>query len=594
MFDNEDEFAEAVKNMRIDTDPDPVHQEELREQMLAVYKQGATGERRAGSRGPFFRLRRSIVNRKIIQVAAVAVIVIGIVGLWGVFHWGNGGGGIVLADVLRNIEKTATICFKMDFYRDGKFEDTGDIMYLAPGLMRMEMPGMVCIYDWRKGHMLALMTDAKTAHSCAISDMKNPYQSNWLEDLKKIIGSESAEEVGEKEIRGATAKGWCVKEDGEVATIWADAKTGKLLEADFEAANARIVMREFQYNKELPESLFSLTPPSEYKFHTQVTMKASDPSVKDIVVLLRIWALGNKNVFPDSLDSRKFSQAASEVSSKQLGIKSQEEALAMQQAIGRAFAFLYMWGRHEWTYTGKGVRLGEKDRAVFRSRKKGQKNYQVIYGDLSVKEVASDDLPGQRMQGKDEAVIARSTLPPKGSESGLVSDFEQDPKLKPAARFGFGWMVSTDSIMGGKSSAEMKIVQGGAKKSGQSLLITGEVAAGQEIAWAGAMFCPGKWPFAPANLSSKKAISFWAKGDGQTYAILIYTNRRGYAPAARTFVAGRGWKQFTFLLKDFAGTDGSDITAILFGRSPAPGKFEFQIDDVTFLPAAKPTSRPTP
>ena len=394
MFENEDEFAEAVKNMHIDTDPDPVHQEELRERMGAVFKQSETGERRAGSRGMFFRLRRSIMNRKIIQVAAAAVIVIGIVSLWGVFNWGNGGGGIVLADVLRSIEQTTTICFKMDFYRDGESEGTGDVKYLAPGLMRMEMPGMICTYNWEEGQMLVLVTDPKTAHNCEISDMENPYQSNWLEELKKIIGSESAEEVGEKQIGGVTAKGWRVKEDGEVATIWADAKTGELLEVDFEVANARVVMREFQYNKELPESLFSLTPPSEYKFRTQVTMKKADASVKDVVVLLRIWALGNENVFPDVLDSRKFPQAAFKVSSEQLGIKSQEEALAMQQASGRAFALLYMWG-HEWTYTGKGVQLGEKDIAVFRFRKKGDENYKVIYGDLSVKDVAEEDLPAK-------------------------------------------------------------------------------------------------------------------------------------------------------------------------------------------------------
>jgi imidazolonepropionase-like amidohydrolase len=187
-------------------------------------------------------------------------------------------------------------------------------------------------------------------------------------------------------------------------------------------------------------------------------------------------------------------------------------------------------------------------------------------------------------QAKAVASEARRAPAPKGSESGLVSDFEQDPLQKPIAKFGFGWSISTDSIMGGKSTAKMKVIKGGTEQSRQSLLIAGNVAPSQTIAWAGAMFSPGKWPFAPENLSSKKAITFWAKGDGQEYGVMVYAKHRGYIPAVKTFVPGMKWKQFTFAWKDFDGMDGSDITGVLFGRSPEPGKFEFQIDNVRFLP----------
>ncbi len=63
---------------------------------------------------------------------------------------------------------------------------------------------------------------------------------------------------------------------------------------------------------------------------------------------------------------------------------------------------------------------------------------------------------------------------------------------------------------------------------------------------------------------------------------------------APTFVAGSKWKQFILAIRDFGGTDGSDITAVLFARSPEPGKFKFQIDDVRLLSHAAPTTRPTP
>ena len=138
----------------------------------------------------------------------------------------------------------------------------------------------------------------------------------------------------------------------------------------------------------------------------------------------------------------------------------------------------------------------------------------------------------------------------------------------------------------------MKIVKGGAQDSKQSLSVSGEVAEGGTVTWAGAMFCPGRWPFAAVNLSSKKAIRFWARGDGQTYCLMVYAQRRGYMPAVQTFAAKAEWKQFTFAWKDFAGLDGSDVTAVMFGRSLNTGKFKLQIDNVEFLGSAGPTTRP--
>jgi len=182
-------------------------------------------------------------------------------------------------------------------------------------------------------------------------------------------------------------------------------------------------------------------------------------------------------------------------------------------------------------------------------------------------------------KAKADAAIARRAPAPEGAAEGLVSDFEQAPKAKPAAKFGFGWMVSTDEVMEGKSTAAMEVVAGGADGSKGALRITGTVAKAGPIAWAGAMFCPGKWPFAPANLSAAKAISFWNRGDGQLYSVMVYTKRGGYIPAIQRFRARAKWKKATISLRLF-NTDGSDITAILFGRSPEPGKFDFRIDQV--------------
>ncbi|MGO9271548.1 MAG: ABC transporter permease [Terriglobia bacterium] len=169
----------------------------------------------------------------------------------------------------------------------------------------------------------------------------------------------------------------------------------------------------------------------------------------------------------------------------------------------------------------------------------------------------------------------------------LISDFDDvEPGGQPKARFGAGWMVSTDAMLGGKSTADMSVVAGGAGGSKGALLIRGEIVAAAANPWAGAMFSPGPQPFAPADLpfpkASQKAISFWAKGDGKTYRIMMFSQSQGTIPALQDFVAGNEWKQYIFPLSSFSGMDGSGIQGILFSAGASPGKFSFAIDEVRF------------
>jgi imidazolonepropionase-like amidohydrolase len=168
-------------------------------------------------------------------------------------------------------------------------------------------------------------------------------------------------------------------------------------------------------------------------------------------------------------------------------------------------------------------------------------------------------------------------LPPPGSASGLISDFEQN---EIRAMFGSGWSVSTDEIAGGKSYAAIKIVPDGTHGSRQALEISGTISEKVPFAWAGALFSPGPELFAPANLSNKRAVHFWARGDGGQYSVLVYTISGGFIPFRQTFYPTREWREFEFLFAAFGGSDGHDITGILFTPSAKPGSFRLELDDV--------------
>jgi imidazolonepropionase-like amidohydrolase len=177
---------------------------------------------------------------------------------------------------------------------------------------------------------------------------------------------------------------------------------------------------------------------------------------------------------------------------------------------------------------------------------------------------------------REKAAQASSAPPPEYGESGMISDFEGD---RIASAFGAGWVISTDTVYGGKSQAVMQLVKGGAAGSQGALQITGEIVAGAAFRWAGAMFSPGNTVMAPVNLAAKKGIGFWAKGDVRTYSVEIFSQARGFIPASKMFTAGPEWKEYSFPFADFQ-LDGGGIMAIFIGAYDEPGKFTLAIDNV--------------
>lgn len=168
---------------------------------------------------------------------------------------------------------------------------------------------------------------------------------------------------------------------------------------------------------------------------------------------------------------------------------------------------------------------------------------------------------------------------PAGSEAAMVSDFDGG---KIAASYG-SWIGAGDTMNGGKSTAAIALAGPGADGTKGALQVTGEVIAGSPFLFAGALYSPGAAPMQPANLSSKKEISFWAKGDGKSYTLLVLTESRsgnsGQMPAMTQFTAGPEWKFYNFPLSTFE-TDGSDLSGLGFIKTMEAGKFQFEIDQL--------------
>lgn len=169
---------------------------------------------------------------------------------------------------------------------------------------------------------------------------------------------------------------------------------------------------------------------------------------------------------------------------------------------------------------------------------------------------------------------------PAADAAFVLSDFE-DGAL--SSSLGPAWRASTDAIAGGGSVVSLSQVVD--ESRGGVMEITGRIDPVLSYAWAGAMLTPGGGYRTPADLSAWTTISFWARGDGGTYRVLLLTGapEKEERRSELTFVASRDWAPRSFPLAAFDGAELSNVRGILVTASvdDVQSDFDFAIDDVT-------------
>ena len=144
---------------------------------------------------------------------------------------------------------------------------------------------------------------------------------------------------------------------------------------------------------------------------------------------------------------------------------------------------------------------------------------------------------------------------------------------------GAGWGISTDSIMGGKST--LIIAVSGTAPNGQpALTLTGEVNPGFIAPWAGLAFYPGAKPFQAANISSAKVLRFWARGDGKGFAVMGFSTAGGQRPGVFPISVTKDWTEVTVRFAQLANFDAPSAQMLLIGAAQQDGPFRLEIADV--------------
>ena len=331
--------------------------------------------------------------------AAAAVLLIAAAGLVVFLAVGPGATTVSWAEVQRKIRQAETLTFTATMEQEGV--PPMKIKAMAKGsVTRQEMSEpteMVIILDVAKKQVLTVVPGEKEAVLANLAGLpestrKGLQDKDLARALKELIDEEGAA-VGQKTLAGRKAQGYRVSEGGDVQlTIWADASTCDLIAMEllYYGGRVKVTLRDFEVDKPLDDSLFSLKPPEGYNL-TRLDIKSA--TAEDMVTFLKFWLDARGDSFPETLSEVEWLRDCAAAMEKLAKKLSEEQLKEFAASLARARVFLQLHP-DRFGYAGGGVKKGDAKVVVFWFQPQGKETYTVIYGDLRVKDgVAAADLP---------------------------------------------------------------------------------------------------------------------------------------------------------------------------------------------------------
>jgi outer membrane lipoprotein-sorting protein len=263
---------------------------------------------------------------------------------------------------------------------------------------------------------------------------------------------ERAKPLGKKQIDGREAVGFSVHNAmdnlGDM-TLWADPRTARPIRIEIVGelgAKVRVVMNSFRYDVPLDPALFRLDAPADY---TTQTIDMTMPTEEDLLRTLRTVAEHNKGLFPRNLSMNKevmeavlggqklptpmmdkathekveaevdkivkkyggreklaekygmnpppeimaeVTKAAMPCAEEQMKSRMREQMPRIQKELQGIQFYTSLLPENDAHYAGGGVKLGTPGRPILWYKPTGVEKHRVVYADLSVKELAPEDV----------------------------------------------------------------------------------------------------------------------------------------------------------------------------------------------------------
>jgi outer membrane lipoprotein-sorting protein len=347
--------------------------------------------------------RRIIMKSKITKLAAAAVIIIAVI--VGITQLGGSGSSAVYAAVIEQLHNARTMTYSIVTQTNIESMPTVrvEMAFKEPGYMRITtIDGYITVIDWAQNKGISIWPSRQQFLDFEASNYQHdPAQDPFVivENLR-ALPSQADVVLGEKDIDGRLLQGFLVTEEHVVNTIWVDPDTKELARVEMEFPDApgmSVIMTDFQFNIQLDDSLFSLTPPEDYT-RLEVQADVSKVTEQDLIEYLQAWSTWTKDgTFPPTFNLAALPKIAMEMEKQGKfgeGETSAQQRQADAMKMYRGIMFVaQLPAQSNWRYAGENIKYGDFDSPIFWYRPDGSETYRVIYGDLSVKELIAEKLP---------------------------------------------------------------------------------------------------------------------------------------------------------------------------------------------------------
>jgi hypothetical protein len=389
MNDNEKYIEEFVKDIPFDA-PDQKHRDELKKQLMSVFP-----KHRLQPTANTVQIWRIIMKGPISKLAAAAVIIIAVLIGLNPFR-----PSITFAEVVEPILNAKTVILDLIISGDESSPVAHEIVTDSRIRRTLSnMPNIVQVIDPDGGQMLALDTESKTASYINIKGQLQDVTQNYVKFLRQVIRqvkNGQVEKIGEQVIDGQKAVVFVGRGQNEEVTIWADPETGHPFRIELRVGQMYAVMKNFEFDKPVDPLLLSMEIPDGYT-EQKTSIDVGDATEKDFIESLRIWAeVMGGGVFPEEIGTEVTMKQMPVLIEKlkEMNIPAEEGIdMGMKVGLGMMFHQFLDTGDLDWHYAGSGVKLGDAQTPIFWYQPKDSQTYRVIYGDLHIEDVASDDLP---------------------------------------------------------------------------------------------------------------------------------------------------------------------------------------------------------
>lgn len=404
MFENEKDFKEIVERLDINDKPNDVHRDNLRRQMLSTFNE--LQQETLPHATTWQSVWRMIMKSRITKLAAAVIIIAVMIGI-NYFGGSIDVSSIAWGDVVKHIRTFRPYKYMMATeYDDGRSAGSQEVMYLSPTQRRqIHSDGTIHVVDLAQPKVLTLVPKRKYALERTL-DAPPTHDFNLMRLVSTLV-KEDVGEIGTQEIDGHIAKGFHFSNKYNDVTIWADVETKLPVRVEFihVGKGKKIILTNFEFKVNFDASLFSTTAPKGYTVEkvgkdeiTELEKFMLTTTEEDLVEGLRAVVIFLGGKFPPSIELRELQ--------KTLRQYVKQNNLSEPEVQGRLKPVSEKWTKAHWytkmlrgrrqvrnfNYVGEGVNLNDANTPVLWWQPKGSETFRVIYGDLSVKDVAQENL----------------------------------------------------------------------------------------------------------------------------------------------------------------------------------------------------------